>query len=93
MKEKEKKFDYGQIIVTIIVASVILLIIPTLLGTVMYNEIPTENWCRHYNETYYFVENHATEPSNWKEVQAHQYWCVKNETGWHLNLSRPMVLI
>ena len=66
------------VVVMIIGISLFTMIMP------MNDQLPSEKWCSDYNQT---------ELS--KTVSVHpdyNYWCVRNETGWHLNKSRPMVL-
>jgi hypothetical protein len=70
-----------QLIITIMISTCILLVIPYISFTVfsnMENSFPTEKWCNAYNGTSY--------------IEAHEYYCFKNETGWHLNKSVPIIL-
>jgi hypothetical protein len=77
--------DVTQIIITIAVACIVLIAIPYVLNVQMQSSIPTERWCNGYNESNLSgtISIHAD----------YKYWCFKNETGWHLNTSRPMVLV
>jgi hypothetical protein len=75
--------DVLQIFITIVIAVAVFIAIPCLLNIQMQNQIPTERWCNAYNE------------SSMPTISVHpdyKYWCFKNETGWHLNTSRPMIL-
>jgi hypothetical protein len=76
--------DVFQIILTMVVTCIVLVAVPYLLNFQMQGNFPTERWCNGYNESNLsgMISIHAD----------YKYWCIKNETGWHLNTSRPMVL-
>jgi hypothetical protein len=73
--------EIQQLIGFMIGVCVLLIVIPYISFIVfsnMENSIPTEKWCNAYNGT--------------KNIEAHEYYCFKNETGWYLNRSVPIIL-
>lgn len=75
--------DYIYIIAILVGACVMILMIPFLFQ-VMTMDFPTEKWCQNFNESDY--------PEINSSYEAHTHYCFKNETGWHLNTSQPLIL-
>jgi hypothetical protein len=79
--DKMNDDDIQTMIAFMIGICVLLIVIPYISWTVfsnMENSFPTEKWCNAYNGT--------------ENVKGHEYYCFKNETGWHLNRSVPIIL-
>ena len=77
-------YDYEHLI-GVMIMMVVMIVSISLFTMIMpmNDQLPSEHWCNEYNQT---------ELSTTISIHPdYNYWCFKNETGWHLNKSKPMV--